>query len=339
MEYLNFNSPLPILSFDENSLFVLDDDSNIEDALSLGAPDLLQPEEDQIFLNASYNNENELSNIITAENLDGVFPLDDPNNPRITLIPPALILTELGDINQEVQNEANEEKSSKVDVGIQVSDLSIEQIFSEICDCCNQTFTNPKKLSEHVTNEKPFTCQICDKKFCLRSNLWRHVRTHTGEKPYKCPDCDRLFAQRSNMEKHRLVHSGERPYGCNECSRAFAQESNLNKHLLLHTQEKPFACDECDKTFTQRSNLRKHKLIHDGIKSFSCDVCGLSFSQRSNLKKHLNIHRDRRDYFCDYCHKAFIQKVGLQRHSLACKVRKLYSEMDIEIKEETIEID
>lgn len=45
------------------------------------------------------------------------------------------------------------------------------------------------------TGEKPFACQICDRRFARSDKLAIHMRTHTGEKPYVCSICGRAFAQ------------------------------------------------------------------------------------------------------------------------------------------------
>lgn len=39
--------------------------------------------------------------------------------------------------------------------------------------------------------EKPYTCDICQRKFTSGSSLTCHRRTHTGEKPYSCPVCEK----------------------------------------------------------------------------------------------------------------------------------------------------
>ncbi|KAA3674951.1 uncharacterized protein DEA37_0006962, partial [Paragonimus westermani] len=56
------------------------------------------------------------------------------------------------------------------------------------------------------THTLPFQCGDCGKRF---SRPWLrdiHHRTHTGEKPYTCEICHRRFADRSNMRAHQRVH-------------------------------------------------------------------------------------------------------------------------------------
>ena len=49
------------------------------------------------------------------------------------------------------------------------------------------------------TEEKPYHCESCDKRFTRSADLKRHKRTHTGEKPYECEFCQKRFAQSSTL--------------------------------------------------------------------------------------------------------------------------------------------
>ncbi|KIK93414.1 hypothetical protein PAXRUDRAFT_12679 [Paxillus rubicundulus Ve08.2h10] len=63
------------------------------------------------------------------------------------------------------------------------------------------TSKQPKKSKTHY-------CEECGRGFPRPSGLSTHMNTHSGAKPYKCtvPSCDKRFAVRSNARRHLRTH-------------------------------------------------------------------------------------------------------------------------------------
>uniref|UniRef100_A0A3B4V029 C2H2-type domain-containing protein n=1 Tax=Seriola dumerili TaxID=41447 RepID=A0A3B4V029_SERDU len=72
------------------------------------------------------------------------------------------------------------------------------------------------------TEEKPYQCQFCGRKFCQNSDLVNHMRIHTGERPYQCQECKKSFAQKGNLVVHMRKHRRETiSVSISSCSEVF----------------------------------------------------------------------------------------------------------------------
>ena len=61
-------------------------------------------------------------------------------------------------------------------------------------------------------------------------NLQNHMSIHTNEKPYECDVCEKRFRQSGGLKSHMRIHTNEKPYECGVCEKRFTQASNLKRH-------------------------------------------------------------------------------------------------------------
>ncbi|CAL4066714.1 unnamed protein product [Meganyctiphanes norvegica] len=104
------------------------------------------------------------------------------------------------------------------------------------------------------------------KGFNARYKMLIHIRTHTNERPYVCNQCDKRFSRQENLRIHARTHTGEKPYVCTVpgCGKAYSNSSDRFKHTRTHFVDKPYECRHpgCGKRYTDPSSLRKHVKIY-----------------------------------------------------------------------------
>ena len=137
---------------------------------------------------------------------------------------------------------------------------SIERKFK--CKICpdDRYFKTKDHLSRHMKfhYEPSHQCEVCLKKFHLKQDLDRHMRTHSGEKPHVCSICDRRFARKQNLKTHQATDSDERNFKCNICPNERSKTKNhLSSHMQLHYKPK-FTCVHCKKNFYTSKHLKEH---------------------------------------------------------------------------------
>ncbi|XP_044729641.1 zinc finger protein 182-like [Chrysoperla carnea] len=140
-----------------------------------------------------------------------------------------------------------------------------------ICDQCGKVLKDKYRLTQHLSSHIDgikFTCDQCPKEFKSTAALKLHQKKH-GEKQHGCEVCGRKFSLRSQLRVHATIHTGQLPYECSYCKKQFRTKYHLTVHLRQHTGERPYSCTECNHYFANDSNFIKHLKGRHGLKNFS----------------------------------------------------------------------
>ncbi|XP_053691388.1 zinc finger protein OZF-like [Sabethes cyaneus] len=111
-------------------------------------------------------------------------------------------------------------------------------------------------------------CSYCGKISKSIASHYNHIRTHTNEMPYACKSCPKKFRCKTGLTCHELIHSDQKPHKCNTCGASFRQLAHLKTHnLLRHIKVKKFACVICSKLFALKGLLTQHMRTHKDHRS------------------------------------------------------------------------
>ncbi|XP_056153120.1 zinc finger protein 646 [Lampris incognitus] len=205
--------------------------------------------------------------------------------------------------------------------------LSLEQLTAHACNGRLDN-RNPQAATAQSKEERPFTCNICNRSYRHAGSLLNHKNTHkTGH--FSCTFCSKPFTNPMALRNHTRIHTQKKKYVCLTCGKAFRLASILHNHQKVHSRAAGhFSCPTCGKSFQGRSGLKRHRChrvrdnstrgtIHHseaGDKCFMCDLCGRSYRHAGSLLNHKKTHSENLHH-CTLCLQTFPDPLTLQIHS------------------------
>ncbi|KAF5404555.1 hypothetical protein PHET_02055 [Paragonimus heterotremus] len=125
--------------------------------------------------------------------------------------------------------------------------------------------------------EQSQTVQVVDPVIVRASDSISIPANQLTLRTYTCPVCERHFSLRTDLKRHLCTHSGVRPYPCDLCSRQFIRYCQLQKHIQrAHNVDKPLTpCDQSNPTKDACTGFSVRK----DVEVSNPDVFGTLFEQ------------------------------------------------------------
>lgn len=108
------------------------------------------------------------------------------------------------------------------------------------CKQCPKKFKVLGGLHSHIQwahkRVKNHKCEFCNTLFISSSARCAHIRKiHLREKKHVCK-CGKGFFSKSELERHMLTHTGVKNFHCHLCEKSYQTRHGLNVHLRSHSQ-------------------------------------------------------------------------------------------------------
>ncbi len=230
---------------------------------------------------------------------------------------------------------------------LQKSTKTFKRTFEKVqCDVCFKIFNRHDRLKNHMTvhsDEFPFSCALCQRKFKLKYQFDKHLLSHSDPEKFKlerkddytitCGNCGQLFSRpgylRMHMKRCKIGMQEKKP--STEGIMNLSKQSNLSSvGVMVGSVNNRVACTKCNRHFAEQKHLERHvQLKHPEMEEseakrrrvvkvtstgeIPCTECKETFPNMTDFAKHTLLHTSP-DMKCLICDKSFDNFRNLKSH-------------------------
>ncbi|KAJ8266652.1 hypothetical protein GJAV_G00133060 [Gymnothorax javanicus] len=195
------------------------------------------------------------------------------------------------------------------------------------CWNCLKVFRSNAGLYRHVNMyhnpEKPYSCEICHKRFHTNFKVWTHCQTQHGVVQNPAPSSSSYTVLDEKFQRKLIDIVRER-----EIKKALIMKLRRNKQGGLQSQafnkkslrkSRSYICPYCAKLFWFQSQYRQHLKMHNEDKSEQVGQREDELLQIQDQPAHLKENKGKDVYHCRLCNEKLSSLVEQGNHERACR--------------------
>lgn len=204
-------------------------------------------------------------------------------------------------------------------------------------------FTNLTNNMQQTSQDAlPYSCEICYKRFPLRTSLWKHKRAKhgiintasetqtqsSGEGRSSCTICKITFSDKKSYYRHRKTIHKSTVQMCKICGKPLNSTLELYEHLKAAHARELLGYNANQGSSKSQDMGQEMDVEYDGDQDsadptqdyqarYPCDTCGKQFVGLLALQNHQCINQlqsQPQTFDCEICHKSYTSIAALKSH-------------------------